>query len=204
MRSPAPLLAVAALLSAAAFAGDPPKTTAKPKAGTKTQKPVVPSFSLPSMGEVPKADGLVRPKAETDQQRESSAVRAADAKYDVVKVEFAKAFVRSPKGQVPVAPFQSVALRGDPPTTEKFSSLLRVKSAQKTDAPLEMVILDPRGDTAMSAQGELVFRGSTTDEVEYTVDWDPTPLRSAGKYQVLVRIAGEPKGTWPLLIEQKP
>src|SRR5262245_51153593 len=128
MRPPVALaLAVTALLGAAAFGADPPKT-AKPqtaattpaKTGTTATKPAVPSFSLAWTGEVPEADGRVKPKAETEQQSESSAVRAADAKYDVLKVDFAKQFVRSPKGQVPVAPFQSVALRGNPPTTEKF------------------------------------------------------------------------------------
>jgi hypothetical protein len=198
---PAPL-ALAALIGAAALAGEP-KPQAKPKAKPQ-KKPAVPSFTLPSMGEVPRADGLVRPQAEAERARESSAVRSADARYDVVKVQFAKAFVRGPQGQVPVAPFKSVALRGNPPTTEKFSSLVRVRSAQRLNAPLEIVILDPRGDTTMTAQGELAFQGATSDEVEYTVDWDPTPLRSGGQYQVLVRIAGEPKGTWPLPIEQKP
>jgi hypothetical protein len=202
---PAPL-ALAALIGAAVLAGES-KPTPQPKAKGKAKaasKPAVPSFTLPSMGEVPKADGLVRPKVQTERLSESQAIRAADARYDVVKVEFAKAFVRGPQGQVPVAPFQSVALRGDPPTTEKFSSLVRVRSAQRLNAPLQMVILDPRGDTAMTAQGELAFKGATSDEVEYTVDWDPTPLRSGGRYQVLIRIAGEPKGTWPLSIEQKP
>jgi len=187
-------------LSATSLAADP-----APKPGATKKKPAVkvPSFSLPDMGEVPRADGLQRPKAEVA-PAEPSTVRPQDATYSVVKVEFAKAFVRGPQGHAPVQPFTSVALRGKPPTTEKFSSLVRVRSPQRVNASIEMAVLDPRGDTAMTSSGELAFRGTTTDEIDYLVDWDPTPCRSAGKFHVLVRVAGVPMGSWPLLVEEKP
>jgi hypothetical protein len=186
-------------LSAVALAADPaPASTKKKSSNVK-----VPSFTLPNMGEVPKGEGLQKPKADAPPPGPSTA-RPADATYTVTKVQFAKQFVHGPNGQQPVQPFTSVALRGSPLTTEKFSSLVKVKCPQKVNAPIERVVLDPRGDTAMSASGELVFKGATTDEVDYLVDWDPTPTRAGGKFQLLVRIAGQPMGSWPLVVEQKP
>ncbi|HVE85590.1 MAG TPA: hypothetical protein VND93_22205 [Myxococcales bacterium] len=199
MRPPSLLLRLAVLcvcgFTASALAADP---AAKKKPAVK-----VPSFTLPSMGEVPKADGLQKQKADAAPAG-PSAVRGQDATYTVTKVMFAKQFVYGAGGQAPVAPFTSVALRGSPLTTEKFSSLVKVKCPQKVNAPIEIAILDPRGDTAMSASGELVFKGATTDEVEYLVDWDPTPARAGGKFQLLVRVGGQPMGSWPLVVEQKP
>jgi hypothetical protein len=191
-----PSLLAGLLLSAVALAGTP--APAKKKSNVK-----VPSFTLPSMGEVPKADGLQKAKADAPPPGPST-TRPADATYTVTKVQFGKQFVHGPGGQQPVQPFTSVALRGSPLTTEKFSSLVKVKCPQKVNAPIELAVLDPRGDTAMSASGELVFKGATTDEVEYLVDWDPTPARAGGKFQLLVRVAGQPMGSWPLIVEEKP
>jgi len=184
-------------LSAVALAADPAPAKKKPS------NVKVPSFTLPSMGEVPKGEGLQKAKADAPPPG-PSATRPADATYTVTKVAFAKQFVHGPGGQQPVQPFTSVALRGSPLTTEKFSSLVKVKCPQKVNAPIELAVLDPRGDTAMSASGELVFKGATTDEVEYLVDWDPTPARAGGKFQLLVRVGGQPMGSWPLVVEQKP
>ena len=183
-------------LSAVALAADPAAAKKKPS------NVKVPSFTLPNMGEVPKGEGLQKQKADAPPPG-PSATRPADATYTVTKVAFAKQFVHGPGGQQPVQPFTSVALRGSPLTTEKFSSLVKVKCPQKINAPIELAVLDPRGDTAMSASGELVFKGATTDEVEYLVDWDPTPARAGGKFQLLVRIAGQPMGSWPLMVEEK-
>jgi hypothetical protein len=132
-------------LSAVALAGAP--VAAKKKPPVK-----VPSFTLPSMGEVPKADGLQKPKADAPPPG-PSATRPADAAYSVTKVVFGKQFIHGPGGQQPVQSFTSVALRGNPLTTEKFSSLVKVKCPQKVNAPIELAVLDPRGDTAMSASG---------------------------------------------------
>jgi len=188
-------------LSAVALAADPAPSSGATKKKPSTVK--VPSFTLPSMGEVPKAEGLQKPKADAPPPGPSTA-RPADVTYTVTKVQFAKQFVHGPGGQQPVQPFSSVALRGSPLTTEKFSSLVKVKCPQKVNAPIELAVLDPRGDTAMSASGELVFKGATTDEVEYLVDWDPTPARAGGKFQLLVRVGGQPMGSWPLVVEEKP
>ena len=197
MRPPQLFLSLC-VVSAVALAGDP-AAAKKKKADVK-----VPSFTLPSMGEVPKGEGMQKQKAEPLSAPGPSTERPADATYKVTKVQFAKQFVHGAGGQQPVQPFTSVALRGNPLTTEKFSSLVKVKCPQKVNAPIELAVLDPRGDTAMSANGELVFKGSTTDEVEYLVDWDPTPARAGGKFQLLVRVGGQPMGSWPLVVEQKP
>lgn len=189
-------------LSAVALAADPASSSASAKKKKTDVK--VPSFTLPNMGEVPKGEGLQKPKADPVTAPGPSTERPADATYKVTKVQFAKQFVHGPGGQQPVQPFTSVALRGSPLTTEKFSSLVKVKCPQKVNAPIELAVLDPRGDTAMSASGELVFKGATTDEVEYLVDWDPTPARAGGKFQLLVRVAGQPMGSWPLVVEEKP
>jgi hypothetical protein len=63
-----------------------------------------------------------------------------------------------------------------------------------------VVVLDARGDTAMSASGTLSFSGVAGDVSEYTVDWEPTVCRGPGAYSVLVRVAGQPLGTWPLTV----
>lgn len=200
---PSRLLLSLCVVSAVAFAGDA-SSTSTTTAKKKKSDLKVPSFTLPNMGEVPKAEGLRKAKDEETPQTGSSTARPADATYTVTKVMFAKQFVHGPGGQQPVQPFTSVALRGNPLTTEKFSSLVKVKCPQKVNAPIELAVLDPRGDTAMSASGELVFKGATTDEVEYLVDWDPTPTRAGGKFQLLVRVAGQPMGSWPLVVEEKP
>ena len=83
--------------------------------------------------------------------------------------------------------------------------MIRVRCTQKTNAPIDVVILDPRSDTLMEASGEIFFRGQKEMEVDYTVDWDRTQLpRGTGAYQVLVRVAGAPKGTFPLKIADPP
>jgi hypothetical protein len=38
------------------------------------------------------------------------------------------------------------------------------------------------------------------DEVDYMVDWDPTPTRAGGDFKVLIRIGGQVMGTWPLKV----
>ena len=84
--------------------------------------------------------------------------------------------------------------------TEKFSTVVRVKAPEKKNTSIEIAILDPRGDTVMDAQGQLTFK---SEEADWTVDWDPTGLRNVGDFQVLVRIGGNPLGTFPLKIEAK-
>jgi hypothetical protein len=176
-----------------ALAADP-----KPKAGAKPKgKPV--ELNLPSVGALPSADGLSKPKEKTTDQ--SPTTTAANATYQIVRVMHGRAFNRSAGGATPVGgALETIALSGNPPSTEKFGTIVRVKSPQRTNAPIDVVILDPRGDTTMSHSGELNFRGTKQDEVDYSVEWDPTPQRSGGAFQVMVRIGGQVMGTWPLKV----
>jgi hypothetical protein len=52
--------------------------------------------------------------------------------------------------------------------------------------------------------GEVNFRALKGHETDYLVDWDPVPWRTGGDFQVQVRVAGQPMGSWPLqMVEQK-
>jgi hypothetical protein len=123
----------------------------------------------------------------------------------VVSVVHGKSFMRSPSGAKASSPFEQVATEGNPPTTEKFSTVVRVRCVSKVNASIDVVILDPRSDTLMEASGELFFRAQKDPELDWTVDWDRTSLpRGPGNYQVLVRVAGQPMGTFPLKIAPPP
>jgi hypothetical protein len=174
---------------------DDPKNAAKPQS---------PKITLPKFQELPKMDDLNQPKE--DKSGLEAIHPAATAQYSVVRVVHAKGFRPSPSGATPVGgSLSSVSLLGQPLATEKFTTLVRVRSPERAPAPIQIHVLDPRGDSAMSSQGEVSFRGVKGDEVDYLVDWDPTPCRAAGDYTVNIRIAGRDMGTWPLkfVLEKK-
>lgn len=196
MRMFRPLLVVAASLAFFSAAQENP-----PKKLVGTKKVSAPKLDLPTFTDLPKDQQLQKPKTDPEQTAPSSA--RADESYTVVKVQHARSFLRSPDGAKPTAPFSQVNLVGPPPlTSEKFSSIIRVKSPAKRSAHIEVAILDTRGDTLMEADGELSFR--TSDETEWSVDWSPTTMRTAGEFQVLVRIAGNPIGTYPIKFAETP
>jgi hypothetical protein len=160
-------------------------------------------LSKNSFAPVPKAEGLETVK-EKKQQQSPTAV-AADVTFSVVRVLNGKSFTRTPDGAKPSATFAEVATSGDPPTTEKFSTVARIKCPQKLSTDITLAILDMRDDTLMDASGTIVFKGGKDTEAEWTVDWDPTPLqRGPGEYKVLVRVAGQSLGTFPLKIAPPP
>lgn len=180
-----------ALLALPAFAGDPPPAKKPAK-----KKPQAPTFTLPSLGEVPKAEGIRR--STRDVADPSSRTVATDATYKILSITHGKAFTGSPEGAVPVgAPLEQVKIKDDK-HTEKFATVVRVRSPQRQGAEIEVAILDPRGSTALSASGTVSWRGAKGDDTEWVVDWDPSPVIGPGAYQVLVRVAGQPMGTWPL------
>lgn len=175
-----------------------------PDAGAKrkAEKPKAPTISVPSFTAIPKADGVTRPQAEKLGSQPSAS--SFGATYSVVKVQHAKTFIRSPAGLVASGgTLDSVPLAGKPPTTERFTTAVRLKSPQRASAPIELALLDERGDTVLSASGEVSFKTVKGDEVDYLVDWDPVPLRAGGDFQLLIRIAGQPMGTWPLKIVEQ-
>lgn len=175
-----------------------------PDAGAtrKADRPKAPSINVPTFSALPKADGATQPAAEKPASHPSAA--SFSATYSIVKVQHAKTFVRSPAGLLAMGGnLDAIPLSGKPPATAKFTTAVRVKSPQRANAPIDLTILDPRGDTAMSASGELSFRTVKGDEVDYLVDWDPVPLRGGGDFQVLIRVAGQPMGTWPLKVVEQ-
>ncbi len=189
------LIAAVVILSGSCALAAAPK--AKPKAAKL-------DLGLPkTFNALPSGENIEKPKEKTAQQVPTTT--SASAEYTVVRVLHGKSFLRTAEGAKPSAPFEQVATDGNPPTTEKFSTVVRVRCTQKTNAPIDVVILDPRSDTLMQASGELFFRGQKEMEVDYTVDWERTQLpRGTGAYQVLVRVAGAPLGTFPLKIADPP
>lgn len=164
-----------------------------------SRKVDVPSISLPPLSDIPKADGVTRPAVE--KLGAEPTVSTVSATYSVAKIQHAKTFVRSRAGLIAMGgAIDSINLSGKPPTTEKFSTVIRVKSPQRMNAPIEVAVLDPRGETALSSRGEVRFRGPKGDEVDYVIDWDPVPCRFSGDFQVVVRVGGQPMGTWPLKV----
>ena len=201
-------LPLSLLLAAPALAAEP--TPAAPaskrlKGDMKVQPAVVPKLDLGNLGTVPKGEGL---KADRPAPVATGPARPAEVRYDVVSVVHARGLVPGAAGaMVPRSgPLEAVTLTaGKPPTLERFSTVLRVRSAARQSAPLDVAVLDNRGDTAMTASGTLTFRGTGKaegdDVAEYVVDWTPTPARSPGRFQVLVRVAGQALGTFPLRVE---
>lgn len=186
-----PLLAVSMCVALVSSAADPKLKGSKKEAAPKLD------LGLPAFKEIPKDQKLEKPKDPAEAQTAPSGTRV-DEGYSVVRVVHGKAFMRSPDGAKPSAPFPQVTAAGTPLLTEKFSSIVRVKSPGKKNSRIEVAILDQRGDTVMDASGEIRF--GTGEEAEWQVDWEPTGIRNPGEFQVLVRIGGNPLGTFPLKV----
>jgi hypothetical protein len=180
---PALLLAAALLAAPLARAEPPRKAPAKKKAAMS-----VPSLGLSELAPLPKGDEL---RAAGAGSAAAPEVRRVDERFEVLGVEHAQGARR---------PLTEVGVSGSPPRTEPFSTRVRVRSAARRTAPIDVVVLDARGDTVMSASGTLSLSGLKGDVAEYTVDWDPSTCRGPGAYSVLVRVAGQPLGTWPLQV----
>lgn len=186
------------LASALALGAD-----AKPDAG----KPKAKKFDLglpKTFNAIPTGEGLEKPKEKATQSVPTTST--TEAQYTVVSVVHGKSFMRTATGARPSKPYEQVATDGNPPMTEKFSTVVRVRCASKINASIDVVILDPRSDTLMEASGELLFTSQKDPELDWTVDWERTALlRGPGAYQVLIRIAGQPwKNTFPLKMGEPP
>jgi hypothetical protein len=173
------------------------KDAPKLKGSVKQSAPKI-DLGLPAFGAIPRGDDLK--KVEEKPTQDGPTVTAGQATYTIVSVQHGKGFVRTPTGSRPSAPYPAVTADGSPLMTEKFSSVVRVKAPDKKSTSIEVAVLDPRGDTVMDASGTLTFKN---DETDWTVDWEPTGIRAAGDLQVLVRIGGNPLGTFPLKVEAK-
>ncbi len=176
-----------------------PAKTSKLKGSMKQSAPKidlgVPAFdSTPPKGtSLQKVTEPVTPAAPT---------ASSETPYTVTAVTYAKSFTRSASGTKPNgALLTSVLASGSPLTTEKFASLIRVKTTTKRGSIIEVKVLDGRGDTVMIAEGQLAFQGS--DEIDWTVDWDPTVIRAPGDFALHIRIASQAPVQFPLKVEAK-
>ncbi len=165
--------------------------------GSKKESAPKLDLGLPTFGAIPKDQKLESAKGKPEAQNAPSASRA-DEGYTVVRVVHGKSFIRGADGAKPSTPFAQVTVTSNPFNTEKFSSVVRVKSPARKNARIEIAILDQRSDTVMEASGELRF--GNAEETEWQVDWEPTGIRNPGEFQVLVRVGGNPLGTFPLKV----
>ncbi|MGV3619869.1 MAG: DUF6941 family protein [Archangium sp.] len=187
------LLIVCVLVSFVAGAAEP---APKLKGSKKEQAPKL-DLGVPTFTEIPKDQKLETATPKDNKQTSPTSTRV-DESYSLVRVVHGKTFTRGPDGAKAATPYTQVVATSNPNTTERFSSVIRVKSPAKKNTRIEVVVLDQRGDTVMDAQGELRFASS--EETEWQVDWEPTGFRAPGDWQVLVRVGGTPLGTTPLKV----
>jgi hypothetical protein len=193
------VLVVLALAAPAMASAPDGGTKAKTKSSAKAPNL---DLGIPNFTAIPSGTQLNKPKA--NDTLDAPTVTSAGAAYSVVRIQHAKAFARTPTGSMPMGgAFETLPLSGKPLSTEKFTTVVRVKSPQRSGASIELAIVDSRGDTLMSSSGELTFRGTKGDEVDYAIDWDPTPCRGGGDYEILVRIGGQSLGTYPIKFAEK-
>jgi hypothetical protein len=150
---------------------------------------------------IPKGENLEKPKEK--KQKTESSTDATDLSYSVVRIAHAKSFNRGPNGAIPIAAFDAIPASGNPLMTEKFTTVVRVKCAQRVSASIELTVLDGRSNDVMSGGGTLYFRSQKEVEADYTLEWDPTPVRQAGDYTINVKVAGNVIGNFPLKIADK-
>jgi hypothetical protein len=152
-------------------------------------------------GSIPKGAELQAPKEKT--QKTESSAKITELTYEVVRVAHGKAFSYGPNGAVPTSALEAIPASGNPLTTEKFTTVVRVKCAQKVSASIELSVLDSRSNDIMTGSGTVYFRSDKGTEADYTLDWDPTPVRQAGTYSLLVKVAGNVVGTYPFKVVDK-
>ncbi len=186
------VLAVAAL-SVTSWGDDKKLVGSKKESAPKLQ------LDPPNIKALPK-DQLQKAKPAAEQSGPSG---HADEAYTVVRVMHGKSFIHSAEGAKPTSPLAQIAVSGRPLLTEPFSTVVRVKSPLKRNARIEVAIIDPRGDTVMETSGELSYR-TGSDEAEWSIDWDSTSVRASGDFQVVVRIGGNPIGSFPIKFAETP
>jgi hypothetical protein len=145
---------------------------------------------------IPKGEDLQKPQEKRETVTPTQP--AGELSWSVVKVQHGKAFKGTPQGSVVAAAYE-VGGNGDPFTTEQFTTVVRIKCAQRRSAPIELAVLDSRGNTAMEGSGTVQFR-TKSDESDYTLVWDPTPLRGPGDYTFTVKVNGSVIGSYPMKI----
>src|SRR5258708_34930275 len=98
-------------------------------------KEKAPTISMPSFGEIPKAEGLKPPQVERLDQQPT----ASELHFSVVKIEHAKSFRSSSSGRLPIGDrLASISLSGSPPATEKCRPLGRIKAPAQMAAQIQI------------------------------------------------------------------
>jgi hypothetical protein len=170
-------------------------------AGDKGSQPklAVPKLDL-GLSPLPRADE-VKQAPEALPREVRSEARPDEESISVVSVTHGREITRTAKGAAPKQALEAVMLDGRPPTTERFSTAVRVRSVPRVDLLIEVSVIDPWGKSVMWNEGTVAFRGTTREEQDYVVDWSPTTLRAGGKYSVEVKLDRRTVGTWPLDIK---
>jgi hypothetical protein len=181
------------VLSTASPAADP-----KLKGTRKDRAPKI-DLGLPDFGALPTGEKLQQATPSTDATQPRSA--SPGAEFTIVRVQHALLFIRAADGARPVAPLTAVPVRNR--RSDKFTTVVRVKHPDRPGARIDVELVDPRGETLLSASGELAFRGPS-DETEWSVDWDPATVLVLGECQVTVRIGGTPMGAYPIKFAEAP
>lgn len=173
-----------------------PALAQHPKATAKTKAPKI-DLGIKEFGALPTNERIRKP-SEAQPVPTKGGGASLESCYSLLGVVHGKKLTRGPEGAKAAEPFPSLTLVGDPPMSEKFVTVVRVRCNERKGGSVEVAILDPRGDTVMEARGQMTFRN--VDEAEWQVEWEPTAMRFEGDYQVLVRVAGQPLGTTPLKV----
>ena len=184
-------LAVCLAVTSAYGAEPPPKLKGSKKESAPKLDLGMPTFDKPKDIQLQKV---------TDKPAPGAPSGSSDTPYQVVSVVNAKTFTRSGATIRSSPPLEVITARGAPLMTEKFASVIKVRGAGKRGSIISVKVVDSRGDTVMDAEGQLIFHG---DEVEWTVEWAPAMLRTAGDCTMQITVAGQQVAALPLKIEAK-
>lgn len=190
MRMRAWLLVVAVGLSASAQAG-PPKGS--PKKGERLD------LGIPTFGTLPTSTELAKPKEQTLEHK-STGGDSTEHCYTVVSITHGRSFKRGPGGTQPDKPYPAVLITGNPPYSDRFSSIVKVKCPARRGGSIEVEIEDAQGNMVMNGSGQIAFKNQ--DETEWQIDWSDTPMRNEGEFKFVLRIAGNLIGSFPILFKK--
>jgi hypothetical protein len=171
--------------------------SAAPKAKAKA-KPI-PGLEMPTIGDLPKTDGLTGEKSEGNPNtKERAESNDAPATYAVTRLVHAQKFVEKEHPDQ-VGPVTRLTANSLPIEMPGFQTLVEVKSAQKIGAPIVVKLLDPKGAVVVSSEGVIAFAGH--DTTHFIVEWSSFTVSLAGNYTCLVEVAGKKAGDAVLPLE---
>lgn len=160
-------------------------------AGTKQQFDV----QLPQFEALPADLRLEKPSTDIDK---GPSKPKPPPQYSIVQVAHVRKKTMAPAGKLVDAGLQEVTLSGNPLMSEPFTSIIKIRCPERMGASVEVSITDERGNVAMSSIGRVYFRDNKRDEVDYPVEWEPSPFQKAGNYFLVVHISDQQLGSWPI------